>query len=219
MPVDTRIWAGLATVAISGALTLAVVSLFYGWKFYRIFTSILTTCAAGMSGWFFVSPHIPGKASLLAPLILSAVGAAVSLLLVRIVTFTAIGLLGAGIASAIGVSYYEVPLDIRSAQLIAVASAGFIVAGIPAAIFHRFLAILATSAYGAVIAVASIMWLVVVCATGGDFQNAEKLEQLRESMPATQEVLTAVLAAWVSITVLGIVFQYRTARREAGELE
>ena len=94
------------------------------------------------------------------------------------------------------VAFFHVPLDFKSIQLIAIASAGFLLAGIPAAIFLKFLAVFTTAGFGAILAIGAAGLLMAACIS---------------QMPAmTPQQLSASIIAWVAITVVGMVFQYRT---------
>ncbi len=195
----------LALFGVVGTATLlvnAVISIFYGWKVYRLFTTLLTALAAAVVGWFFVAPHLPAKYACVAPIVLGLAGVAIAFPMQRVAAFVTTGVLGAIVAVIVG-ALYNMPLDFASGQTIAVAAAGFIVAGIPAAIFLRFFVVLTTSAWGALMALVAVAGLAFVCLS---------------TLPAPDvQMLTVILAAWAVLTATGMVFQYRLIKAEQEE--
>ncbi len=203
-------WAyvSLAALAVASMFTIAVLWLFYGWKVYRFFTAALTASAAVIAAWVFISPHVPAKIVWLPPLACGIGGALLSFLVARAITFTAMGILGAAVTAAVAVGVFKVPLDVRSHELIGLAAAGFLVAGMPAAIFHRAVVVFITSTYGAGLALVATFELLLVCLSGRFVASAE-VARTTLSPWVGRDVTIAVLAAWLAITIVGVVYQYR----------
>jgi hypothetical protein len=176
-------------------LTMSAVWLFYGWRIYSLFITVLTAASASIVGWYFVSPHFAEDVRYLPPLLMGLAGGVMAIPLQRVAAFVTQGLLGAAIALAIAVGFCNVVLDFSSPQIIAVAAAGFLIAGVPAAIFYKFLKIISTAGYGAVLGVAGVAAIV--------FAFADE--------PPTVGAGLAVLglAVWAGLTLLGVVVQWR----------
>ncbi len=194
---NVRIVGSMAMPWISaGLITTAVVWLFFGWRLYWLFVTLLTAAAASVVGWFFIAPQVPDGSRYLPPLLLGLAGGAVAIPLQRVVAFAAAGFLGALIAVAVSVGFCNVSLDFSSPQLVAIAAAGFLVAGVPSAIFLKFLTVFITSGYGALLGILGAVALGVV---------------FMEDVP-TLGVTTIIilLTTWTILTTTGIIVQFKS---------
>lgn len=213
MSIDPRVFItiGAAFVA-ANVITAGFILLFFGWRVYKVFVALFAGCAGALSGWFFVAPLIPAEYRFLAPIVLGAVGIAVAIPLQRVVTFAITGALGAGLAAAIGMKYLGVTLDPQSNRFLIALGIGFIIVGTLGAVFYRFIVVLITSSYGALIALGGAGYIVAIC-----IDKVPSVEQLRTGNVNTAQIQTlnnnilwGALAAWLATTVIGMVYQYRT---------
>jgi hypothetical protein len=176
-------------------LTMSAVWLFYGWRLYSLFITVLTASASAVVGWYFISPHFGEDVRYLPPLLLGLAGGVMAIPLQRVAAFVTQGLLGAAIALAIAVGFCNVVLDFSSPQIWAIAAAGFLVTGVPAAIFYKFLKIVSTAGYGAFLAIAGVVAVMFA---------------FSEQPPNVEAGFAAVaLGVWVGLTLLGIIVQWR----------
>jgi len=186
----------LVPLASAGLLAISVIWLFYGWRFYWLFITLLTAMAASIVGWYFISPHVSTGVCYLPPLLLGVAGGAIAIPLQRVVAFVTTGALGAAIAVAVAVGFCNVPMDFSSPQLVAIEAAGFLTAGIPAAIFFKFLKVLITSGYGALLAIAAGVTIALVF--------------IEEPQPLTTTMVVGGLALWAILTTAGVIFQWKS---------
>jgi hypothetical protein len=194
-------WAiGAAMLLTQGALWL-----FYGWKLYRFFASVVTALVAAVVGTYFVSPHFAEKYALIPPFVMAIVGGILAIPLHRAAAFLLTGALGAVAGVAVGVVFCHVPLAITSRPAIACAAAGFLIAGIPAAIFLRVIVVFLTSAYGAIAAMAAAVIVSFLCLC------------VRRTPPADSTTLAVLVGTWLVLTFTGMVFQYKFIKAERAE--
>ncbi|MHC4714072.1 MAG: hypothetical protein ACYTAN_12505 [Planctomycetota bacterium] len=177
-------------------LTISVIWLFYGWRFYWLFITLLTAMASAIVGWYFVSPHFAENLRYVPPILLGVAGGAIAIPLERVVAFVTTGALGAAIAVGVAVGFCNVPMDFHSPQLVAIAAAGFLTTGIPAALFFKFLTVVITSGYGALLAIAVGVTIAVV------FTN--------EPLAPTATTVIIALAVWSILTTAGVIFQWKS---------
>lgn len=187
---------GLHIAVMSATLlSTAAVWLFYGWRLYWLFITLVTGSAAAIVGWFFVAPHFDEGLRYLPPLLLGIAGGAIAVPLRRFVAFAATGALGAVVAVCVAGGFCGMPVDAITSQFVAVAAAGFLVAGVPAAILSKSLNIVTTSGYGALLAIAAVAIFAFVS---------------KEEPPnISAGTLVGLLAAWVALTTVGVIFQSR----------
>lgn len=177
-------------------LGLSAVWLFYGWRLYRLFTTLLMAMAAAMTGWYFVSPHFGMDVQYLPPLLLGLAGGVVAIPLQRVAAFVLDGALGALVAMGIAVGFCHVPIEGGSPQLIAIAAAGFLLVGIPAAVFFQFLKVLSTAGYGAFLAIVG---------------TAAVVHAFVDEPPTIGTgLVVGSLAVWAILTTVGAIFQWRS---------
>jgi len=186
----------LVPVAATLMLATAAIWLFYGWRLYWLFITLLTGAAAAIVGWFFVSPHLDPEIQYIAPLLMGMAGAVIAVPLNRVVAFATSGALGALVAVAVAVGFCNVAPDPAAPEILAVAAAGFLAAGIPAAIFVKFLKVLSTAGYGALLAILGVGTIACVL--------------LKETPRIKAEFVIAALIAWVVLTALGTLVQWRS---------
>jgi len=186
----------LVPLLSASLLAVSIVWLFYGWRLYWLFITLLTAIVSAFFGWYFVSPHLEIDVRYLPPLLLGLAGGAMAIPLQRVAAFVLDGALGAIIAVAVGVGFCNVPLEFSSPQIAAIAAAGFLTAGVPAAIFFNVLKTVSTAGYGAFLAI-------VGCAAIA-FAFAEEPPVVGASL------VVACLGIWVALTTVGVVFQWRS---------
>lgn len=186
----------LVPLASASLLTISVIWLFYGWRFYWLFITLLTATAASIVGWYFISPHVAPGLRYLPPLLMGLGGGAIAIPLQRVVAFVTTGALGAVIAVAVAVGFCNVAMDFDAPQMVAIAAAGFLTAGIPAAIFFKFLTVLITSGYGALLAITAAVSIALVF--------------IEEPQPLTTTMVIAGLAIWAILTTTGMIFQWKS---------
>lgn len=186
----------LVALASASLLTVALIWLFHGWRFYWLFSTLLTAVAAAIVGWYFISPHLSIGTRYLPVMLMGLGGGALAIPLQRVVAFLTTGALGAVIAVAVAVGFCSVPMELASPQLVAISAAGFLTAGIPAALFFKFITVLITSGYGALMAIAAVCAIAVIFV---DLPGAP-----------TATTVAAGLALWAVLTGMGVLFQWRS---------
>jgi len=195
----------LVAVGVAALLVIASGLLFYGWRLYRLFTSLATGLVAAFAGWCFISPHLPAQAAAVAPLALGIGGVAAAIPLQRLAALVAMGAIGALTALLIGHSLYGVPLDFAERQAQLVGGCGFLGVGLCAAIFLRFFVVFFTSAYGGLVAIASVSLM---------------LYSVTKSTPPVDVMTICVFSgAWSALTLIGMYYQYKLIKKDAKEKE
>lgn len=200
MPANgTLVFGILAALCASVLLLQSALNLFYGWKMYRFFTATVTALLCVVLAWYLISPHMPARISFLAPLVLGAAGLAVALPVQRLAAFVSTGALGAVacLAAAFG---FGLPLDLSSWKTLSIAAAGFLAAGIPAAMYLQFVVVFVTSALGALGALTAAALLI--------------FSLLSDAPPLDTTTYVVLALAWSTLTVTGMVSQYRQMESE-----
>ncbi len=193
----TQLSAAFVVPVISALLlTLAVIWLFYGWKFYWLFVTLLTAVASAIVGWYFIAPHFPEHLRYMAPLLMAVAGGAIAIPLQRVVAFATTGVLGAAVMVGIAVGFCHVPPDWSSSQLVALAAAGFLIAGLPAAIFYKFLTVIITSGWGAVLALVAASSVAFV--------------YMGETPALSANIAVAFVITWLVLTTIGAIYQWKS---------
>lgn len=203
MPTNgTIVFGVLAAVCASVLLLQSALNLFYGWKMYRFFTATVTALLCVVLAWYFISPHMPPRISFIAPLLLGAIGLAVALPVQRVAAFVSTGALGsvACLAAAYGLG---IPADFSSWKTIIIAAVGFLAAGIPAAMYLKFVVVFVTSAIGALGALTAAALLI--------------FSLLSDAPPLDTTTFLVLALAWSTLTVTGMVSQYRQMETEDAE--
>lgn len=201
-------YVGLMAFVIASMFTIAVLWLFYGWKVYKFFTAALTACAAVIASYFFVAPHLPTEIGWTVVIALGVAGALVSFVIERVLTFAAMGLLGAAVTGLVAILAFNVVPDPRSRELWAIIAAGFLIAGIPAAIFHRAIVVFVTSGYGALVAILATVEMLFACMLGKTILTREDIMSTASPW-MVRDTLIAIGLAWVAMTTIGVVYQHR----------
>lgn len=213
MPTDNKLFMAFAAAFVAAnVLTAAALLLFFGWKIYKVFVSLMTGCALALVGWFFLAQYLPEKYRFIAPLVLGAAGIAVAIPLQRVVTFAITGALGAVIAAAVATHFYNLPFDFNSTPFLIAVGSAFIVTGALGAIFFRFLIVFITSAYGGGLAVSGALLVMLACLNQLPQIATDKTSKLSLSTvaPLDRNIFLGTMVTWGAVTIIGMVYQYRT---------
>jgi hypothetical protein len=101
------------------------------------------------------------------------------------------------LAAAFG---FGLPLDLSSWKTLSIAAAGFLAAGIPAAMYLQFVVVFVTSALGALGALTAAALLI--------------FSLLSDAPPLDTTTYVVLALAWSTLTVTGMVSQYRQMESE-----
>jgi hypothetical protein len=204
-------------VIIAMLFVLAVLWLFHGWKAYKVFVAALSGIAAAATGACFAVPHLPAQWGWVAPIVFAAAGITIAFLMERVFMFGAMGLMGAVVFAVMAVFVFNVAPWPISTTLGALAAAGFLLAGVPAAIFHKHVVVVLTSLWGSLIALGATGSVVAVCMGGTSVFTKTGAAEAAKPLTTGSDTLLVVAITWLTLAVIGAVVQFRTMMEEGSK--
>jgi hypothetical protein len=194
-------------VVLSVSVVMVVVglmSLLYGWKLYKFLVIVATALAGAYLGWYLAYGYqwLPENFRFLGPVILGILGAFAAIPLQRAAVFF-IGA-SAGFVSlgpAVAEMIWQSPEQPTTTQYLAVGAAAFIVMGILSLLLFRAMVMIATSMFGATLALSGAVQFMqaIWFKDKGDFFKTYPVQ---------------IAAVFVALTISGVIFQSATSKKK-----